>query len=168
MPLTLTKDTAGGLVQFQILFVVLPGKRRLIILGQKISREQTSLDILNEFREGMIERSGDWTTSRREHEYKPVKVRKKGVGTGEERKDTSTQSVGDERVVIQAVQLTVRENQPQYEHDAGMSGNQRERPENRRTKGEILLRERRKKCCSRGTRTNNKRTMSLWARIERM
>lgn len=48
--------------------------------------EQLSLDILDGARNRVTERSGDGTISGREHKYKPVVVKEKGVGTEEEKK----------------------------------------------------------------------------------
>lgn len=84
MPLTPAMDTTWGVVEFKAPFVVLPGERRLIILGQKILREQLSLYILGVFGKIEMERSNDGTTPEREHKDKPLKVKENGVGPEDE------------------------------------------------------------------------------------
>lgn len=60
--LTLMMATAGGVVQFEVPFFVLPSDRQLITSGQTTLREQLSLDILEEAEKRAMKSSGDGAT----------------------------------------------------------------------------------------------------------
>lgn len=50
VPITPTIDSAGGVVHFEVPFIVFPGERRLVIRRQKALREQLSVGVMDDVR----------------------------------------------------------------------------------------------------------------------
>lgn len=96
-----------------------------------------------------------------------MKVKGKGVGPEEGRKDTPASSVGEQMVVRQAVQLTVEVTQPRDAHGGGMSGDHDESAgKSPGTGKEISLREAEKMLLTRNE-GELQRAMPLLGRTER-
>lgn len=123
VPHTVTMHTAWG-VQSEVPFIVFPGERRLIISGQKNSRELLFVDIMTDVRGSVTGRSGDGERSRREYGSTPLDVTKKRVKPGGKR-DNPALLVCEKMVVRQAVRLNVGFYQPRDGHDSGNAAENR-------------------------------------------